>query len=463
MYPVALPSLGSSVSFISCGAFHSCAISSTGELFCWGRNVDGQIPGGSGPTRSVPGKISFAQNVTAVSAGYAHTCYTFSPSGGGISSNQIVMCSGRIAFGDSPSGRFKTNPTDVKFCRSVQFSSTSNRVQADSCRATLQGLVVTCRGFIPSMEAISTSIDFLGKKYVTTSNASIFVDADECVAGTHSCSASSGGSCVNTLGSFNCSLCYAGYYLAGNASCLSCLSGYYCAGANAAPAACSEGTFSSTGASSCAPCTAGLYSLLAASSCAPCPAGRFCLQATTSSLGSGPCPPGSFSTVGSGATPACSPCPAGRYCLLGCASASGDGSCPAGSYSEQGTGVVSSCIPCPAGRYCLAGTATVSGSGLCAPGAYSELGTGLNASCTLCPAGRYCLEGTASSAGSGPCPTGSYSELGTGTAPSCTSCPEGTHSPMIGSPSKCACSVCAIGTFCPAASDAGKNCVTNSP
>jgi alpha-tubulin suppressor-like RCC1 family protein len=68
--PVEVPGL-SSVAMVSAGGNHTCAISS-GSLHCWGSNGDGQL-GVTGGNRSSPTGVSLTDPVH-VSAGPKHTC-----------------------------------------------------------------------------------------------------------------------------------------------------------------------------------------------------------------------------------------------------------------------------------------------------------------------------------------------------------------------------------------------------
>ena len=65
---------------ISSGGAHACAVTTTGTVTCWGANHDGQV--GSGASDSVdcvnyswpPGTVPDLGEVTQVAAGYSHTC-----------------------------------------------------------------------------------------------------------------------------------------------------------------------------------------------------------------------------------------------------------------------------------------------------------------------------------------------------------------------------------------------------
>jgi len=59
---------------ISAGGGHTCAVTESGELWCWGRNDFGQVGDGSQVNRSLPVLISSSSDFAAVTAGQVHTC-----------------------------------------------------------------------------------------------------------------------------------------------------------------------------------------------------------------------------------------------------------------------------------------------------------------------------------------------------------------------------------------------------
>ncbi len=59
---------------LTSGFVHTCAIDSGGQVFCWGRNLYGQLGDGSTTTRTAPTPVVGISDATAVVAGQWHTC-----------------------------------------------------------------------------------------------------------------------------------------------------------------------------------------------------------------------------------------------------------------------------------------------------------------------------------------------------------------------------------------------------
>ena len=93
---------------ISCGGYHTCAVLDNGDLTCWGRNNYGQLGGGTNETNTTtPVNVILDKKVKMVSLGRDSTCV--------ILEDNSLKCWGRNYFGqlgvNSPEDQLP--PTDV--------------------------------------------------------------------------------------------------------------------------------------------------------------------------------------------------------------------------------------------------------------------------------------------------------------------------------------------------------------
>jgi alpha-tubulin suppressor-like RCC1 family protein len=97
--PVDVAGLPTGVIALALGQFHSCALTVSNSVRCWGRNVAGQLGDGTTTIRLMPGWVAgLPPGIRAVTAGSNHTCALTSAGG--------VLC-----WGYNPSGALGDNTT----------------------------------------------------------------------------------------------------------------------------------------------------------------------------------------------------------------------------------------------------------------------------------------------------------------------------------------------------------------
>lgn len=96
----------SGITAISVGEFHSCALTGTGSVKCWGSNDNGQLGDGTTTRRLVPVTVSgLTSGVAAIAAGGEHTCALTSAGG--------VKCWGNNSLGQLGDGTVINRLTPV--------------------------------------------------------------------------------------------------------------------------------------------------------------------------------------------------------------------------------------------------------------------------------------------------------------------------------------------------------------
>jgi alpha-tubulin suppressor-like RCC1 family protein len=93
--PTQLPSNSgfaqSSVTSVTTGSAHTCALISTGDAYCWGFNAFGQLGNGTFTSVTTPVHISGTLLMKSIHAGGAFTC--------GVGLDNVGYCWGSNLFG----------------------------------------------------------------------------------------------------------------------------------------------------------------------------------------------------------------------------------------------------------------------------------------------------------------------------------------------------------------------------
>jgi alpha-tubulin suppressor-like RCC1 family protein len=118
--------------FISTGMSHTCAVATNGDAYCWGLNQNGQLGDGSSTNQLVPTRVSGTASFTRIAAGDSHSCAT--------TATGTAFCWGFNIVGQLGTGGGASSTTPVAVSLPVGTSfSTITAGSSHSCATSSQG------------------------------------------------------------------------------------------------------------------------------------------------------------------------------------------------------------------------------------------------------------------------------------------------------------------------------------
>jgi alpha-tubulin suppressor-like RCC1 family protein len=130
--PVDVTGLTSGVAQITLGDYHTCALTTNGGVKCWGRNLDGQLGNGTQISSALPvDVIGLTSGVAQISAGESYTCAVMTSGG--------AKCWGGNYSGELGNGTYVNSAAPVDVTGLTSGVAQISTGEGDTCVVTTSG------------------------------------------------------------------------------------------------------------------------------------------------------------------------------------------------------------------------------------------------------------------------------------------------------------------------------------